>query len=359
MQHALFGSVDELLRPATLSRLTGRPVASASARPLQADEAKSGSQILAVELDGGPRLVLKRVSAAWDWQMRATADSACRSTTLWQSGIFDRMPPEIVHGVLACARDGDGWAILMGDVAHTLTMAQRLSEADNRAVLDAMAALHAAFFEDPALASPALGLCGLPDVYGVFSPHTGRREAAGGAGTPQRIIEGWDRVQTVVEPDVARLVAQLIDDPTPLCAALARYPATLVHGDWRHANQGLIRDPAGPPRVVMIDWQLATAGPPSVELGRYVGANSSRLPGTKEATLEYYRQRLAARLGPRFDDSWWRPQLELGMLGGFIQDGWAIALKATTWQVGADAREHWRADLAWWSEQVRVGARWL
>jgi hypothetical protein len=94
-------------------------------------------------------------------------------------------------------------------------------------------------------------------------------------------------------------------------------------------------------------------------LGRYLAANSSRLPGTKEATLAYYRHCLAGRLGQRFDDAWWQPQLELGMLGGFVQDGWAIALKATTWDVGADTREHWRADIGWWSEQVRNGARWL
>jgi hypothetical protein len=361
MRHKLFDSVDELLVPGVLSQLTGQQVSSIRTRPLHADFGKSGSRLHFVETnDGrGPRFVLKRVSPAWDWQMRATEDHLCRSVTLWQRGIFDRMPPEIEHGVVAGARDGAGWAILMKDVSQVLATNRRFSVTENQIFLDAMAAMHTTFFEDPELTSPALGLCTLAHVYGVFSPQTGHREADESDEIPKRILEGWERVWTLVTPDVARVVEPLLDDPTPLCAALGRYPATLVHGDWRHANQGIVRDEVDAPRVVMLDWQLAAVGPPSVELGRYLGANSALLPGAKEETLACYRQSLARRLGDRFSDDWWQPQLDLGLLGGFVQDGWAIALKATTWRIGADARDHWSADLTWWSERVRAGARWL
>ncbi|MCB0156009.1 MAG: phosphotransferase [Anaerolineae bacterium] len=141
-------------------------------------------------------------------------------------------------------------------------------------------------------------------------------------------------------------------------AALGQFPLTLVHGDWRHANQGLLRD-NGQTRVLLLDWQLATAAPPVVDLARFLIANSPLLPLSKEATIAFYRARLAHYLGPRFADDWWQPQLELGLLGGFLQDGWAVALKATHWHVGASARAQWQADLQWWSAQVRLAQHWL
>lgn len=361
MSHLVLGSVEELLAPATLSRLAGRPVAEVACRLLTPAFAKSGSRISAVETDGGrgPSFVLKRVSTAWDWLMRATEDAACRSVTLWERGVLGRLPAGIDHAVLACARDGDGWAILMRDVGACLYVNRPFGPAANRRFLDAMAELHAAFLEDASLADPALGLCRLEHVYGMFSPRTGRREAGGPDELPRLILAGWDEVARAADPDVAELTLGLVEDLAPLCAALGRHPHTLVHGDWRHANLGLDGAQGEGGRVVLLDWQLAAWAPPAVELGRYLGANAALLPGTKEEALAYYEGRLAALLGPRFSASWWRPQLALGLLGGFVQDGWAIALKATHWHVGADARELWRADLRWWSERVREGAGYL
>jgi hypothetical protein len=171
-------------------------------------------------------------------------------------------------------------------------------------------------------------------------------------------LEGWEIVPTVVPPDVAEITLTLVNDPQPLCDALARYPHTLVHGDWRHANQGLIRV-KGQQRAILLDWQLAAFGPPAIDIARYLGTNSALFPVSKQQCIDYYRKRLARRLGDRFDERWWRPQLELSLLGGFVQDGWAIALKATRWQITAHQRDHWQADLEWWSEQVRAGVNWL
>ncbi len=112
-------------------------------------------------------------------------------------------------------------------------------------------------------------------------------------------------------------------------------------------------------RLFLFDWQLAVAAPPSVELGRGLNTNSVLLPVSKEDAIHIYKQHLIRRLGPRFDEGWWEPQLALGLLGGFVQDGWAIILKATHWHVGAGAREHWQADFLWWSEKVRAGMKWL
>jgi hypothetical protein len=356
----LFPNVEVLLTPQTLSELTGHVITAVCARPIQPKYAKSGSRIVVVETnDGsGPCYILKRVARAWDWQMRATDDFNCRTVTLWQRGLFDRMPPELDHAMLACARDGEGWAILMEDVEATLCPYCPFSLDEHARYVEAIAAVHAAFWESPEVRDPALGLCTLRHVYSIFSPATGQREAGGDEEVPRRILEGWERFPEVVERDVADVVLRLVADPTPLCAALARHPHTLVHGDWRHANQGL-REKNGQMRVILLDWQMAAVAPPAVELGRFLGTNSPLLPASKEATLALYRDFLERRLGARLSAEGWRPQLELGLLGGFVQDGWAIALKATTWAIGADYREHWRADLRWWSERVREGMKWL
>ena len=347
------------MAPESLTKLLGEQVTDVSTSPLFAHYNKSGSRLSRVEINRGhgPSLILKQVSLANDWLMRATNDYQIRSVRLWEQGVLALLPPEIDHARIACARDGDGRAILLWDLSDQMFPYARFSLADNRFILEAMAALHAAFFEHPIIASQDLGLCQLPDVYSMFSPITGKREVGGPDEVPLRILEGWEMVKTAVPADVADTILTLLEDPRPLCDALGRYPQTLVHGDWRHANQGMERN--GLSRLILLDWQLAVAAPPAVELGRGLGTNSALLPVSKEDAIDYYKTQLAERLGPRFEESWWEPQLALGLLGGFLQDGWAIVLKATHWHVGADAREHWQADLTWWANQVRIGAKWL
>ncbi len=359
MKRDLFPSVKEMLDPIVLSELLGQRVSTVATYPLLAQYNKSGSRLMRVEVNHGhgTQLILKRVSLETDWLMRATNDVHCRSVMLWQQGLLDMLPLEIDHATVACAHEGAGWAILLRDVSDKLLPNARFSQSGNELMLDAMAALHATFFESPLLATPKLGLCQVCDVYSMFSPPTGKREAEGPDEVPQRILEGWEMVNTAVPADVADLILALLEEPKPLCDALKQYPHTLVHGDWRHANQGLERN--GHSRLILLDWQLAVAAPPAVELGRGLGTNSALLPVSKEEAIAFYKQRLVVRLGSRFDESWWEPQLALGLLGGFLQDGWAIVLKATHWHVGAEAREHWQADLSWWTEQVRAGEKWL
>lgn len=292
-----------------------------------------------------------------DWLMRASEDQACRSVRLWQHGLFDHMPSEIAHGILACARDDEGWMILMEDLEATLVPYSRFSVRTNQFFLDAMAALHATFFESPKLSDQTIGLCEIKHVYSTFSPLVGQRESGSSEEIPKKILEGWDLVYSMVDPDITEVIQKIHDDPKILCDALDRYPKTLVHGDLRHANLGLLRGKRT--RVVILDWQLTSAAPPAVDLGRYLGTNSALLPVPKRVAIIYHRNRLAYRLGKQFDPGWWRPQLELCLLGGFVQDGWAIALKATHWNVGEGARRRWRADLGWWSERVRAGVKWL
>ncbi|MEZ4608667.1 MAG: hypothetical protein R2838_00160 [Caldilineaceae bacterium] len=66
---------------------------------------------------------------------------------------------------------------------------------------------------------------------------------------------GWvELLQRWLEPDVAQLLAELYADPSPLSAVLSRHPKTLVHGDYRQANQA--REAFANAPVALLDWQL-------------------------------------------------------------------------------------------------------
>jgi hypothetical protein len=360
IQHKLFPTMEAMLTPEALSDLKQQHIGSVQQNPLLATYNKSGSHLLSILTNEGlgPKFIVKRVSLDWDWQMRATDDHNCRAVTLWEHGILDQLPAQVRHGVVACARDRDGWALLMEDVSGSLLPYAPLRKHHNHIFLDSMAAMHATFFEDSQLKDPDLNLCTLYHTYTVFGPQTAGREINGLDEVPQRVREGWQLVEAELPADIVEMILPLVEDPTPLCRALSHYPFTLVHGDWRHANQGLISS-GRKQYAILLDWQLAAAVPPVIELARYLGTNSALFPVSKESCIAYYKRSLAKKLGRRFDEEWWQPQLTLGLLGGFVQDGWAITLKATRWEITAHQRTHWQTDLQWWIDKIRVGARYL
>ncbi len=355
MEHTLFPTVKAMLAPDVMSEMTGQAITAVSQKPLMSEYGRSGSRILLVLTNEGqgPSYILKRVSLEWDWLMRSTEDTLCRSVTLWQYGILDQMPPEIAHGVVACSHDGMGWAILMENVSDKIVLFDPFTEAENAFFLNAMAAFHARFWQAAVLQDPRLGLCQLHHIYNMFNVRTARTEMNGDNEIPSRVLEGWTLAQLNLPTDGYEILQALLDDTTPLIKALKRYPQTLVHGDWRHANQACA---PGVSHLYLLDWQLAVPAPPAVDLARYLITNSPLLPISKDDTIEMYRKMLAARLGVQFSNEWWQPQLALGLLGGFLQDGWSVVLKATHWHVGEKHRAQWQADISWWLNWVREGA---
>ncbi len=339
MVRALFASIDEMLAPAVLGAFATGPVHSVRCVPMSQADANSGSRFYQVETnDGaGARLILKR-SVPSPYLPPAYNDPN-RSVAVWQHGLLDRLPPNIDHAMLAYSRDGAGYAILMRDVSETLMPGDKpFSGADHRLFLDTMASMHAAFWEDPALKRSPLARGDA--AYLLLEP----------------TAEAWAFVEDFLEPDVAHLVQSLLDNAQPLYEALAQYPATLVHNDLWWANLGIARSDDA--RAVILDWDFASFAPPAVDLAHYIGENAGLLPASDQAVVSAYRALLAQRLGSRFDDGWWLPQLELCVLGDFLRRGkWLLhALAHTT-------DEHERIQslnrLMWWSDAIRRGARWL
>ena len=360
MARDLHPTIDEMLAPETLASLTGRTVRTVRREPFHSVDALSGGKMWRVLADDGEgeRYILKRISYAQDWIMRVTDDVNCRAVLAWTTGLLDRLPADIAHETIACARDEDGWAILLRDVGPSLVPPgdEHVSVSDNERFMDAMAALDAAFWEQPATADPALGFASLWNRYWAFSDEKMRPELAGDDMIPPIVVAGWELMPELVAPDVGDLLLDLRADPTPLVSALGRYPQTVIHGDWKMGNLGIHQEPQR--RVIVLDWAVVGPAPPAVELGWYLSVNCARLPVSKEATTECYKQALVRRLGSRFDEEWWRPQLELALLGAFIQVGWPKAYNAVHAEDHAQ-RTRERDELAWWSDRAREGANWL
>jgi hypothetical protein len=359
MKYTLYNSVEKLLAPETLSALEDRKVKYVHCRPFDTSLSDSGSSLLIVETNDGHALghyVLKRVSLECDWIMRVTEDDQCRSVTLWQSGLLDGLKPAVEHGIVACARDEAGWAILMRDLtAAMLPLEQPLCIADNERILAAMAATHATYWNAPELANPALGLCSLRSVFHSLSPQRVRQELYTENGVVRALVEGWEPLLAQAEPDVAEILRQLLADPQPLCAALARYPQTLIHGDLHVGNVGLDRTLAS--GAVMLDWQLAAVAPPTLDLFWYVGCE--QIPSAeRESSMAYYRRQLAMYLGPRFNESDWQPMLELGRLAHLLRIGGLLAAQLATRRSETghtDAPTY----LAYLLGSVRTALQWL
>jgi hypothetical protein len=360
MPAELFPTIEAMLAPAALSALSGQSVTAVRTGPFHSADSLSGSRFLAVETDGvAPgRYIVKRINAAWDWIMRATDDRQGRAVVAWQAGLIGALPPEITTGYIACARDGDGWAVLMHDLSAALVPSgdDPIVADDHALILDAMAAMHVTFWEQPQRADPRLGFCDLRHHYREFAPAVAEREAGGDDPIPPLIGAGWALVPDLLAPEVVAVLRPLLDEPAPLAGALALGPQTVIHGDWKLGNLGLL---AGPPRLVaLLDWAVVGPAPAAVDLAWYLAVNSARLPESKAATIDRYRSALARRLGPAFDNSWWAPQLDLALLGGFLQLGWPKLLGAASGPTPA-VRAREQAELDWWSERVLAGARRL
>jgi hypothetical protein len=354
MQHVLYDSVDQMLAPETLSELCGRPVSRVRCVPLKRG-GNSGSQLLAVETDDGQgsRYVLKRVSLERDWIMRLTDDRRCRSVALWQHGLLDRVRHRIEHAILACAQDQAGWAMLMHDVSGNLRQRSAIRKRHYERALDALAVLHSTFWQAPVLGESALGLCDPAHYLTFLSPEKLRAE---GETHPfvSEILEGWALLETTADADVVEVVRSLHRDPGPLCCALARCPRTLVHGDVFPGNLGWLGKAQR--KVVLLDWQLATALPPAADLAQCL---SDLRVADKEAAIAHYRHSLACQLGTRRENSWWQPQLALGSLAFFVSRGWAMPLFVGRWSANEGERAQQRANLAWFAGQVRVATDFL
>jgi hypothetical protein len=308
--------------------------------PLVAADSLSGAELERARLDGRP-VVVKHLRLGDDWVARATGDLRCRPLTLWTSGLLRSLPDCIDHAIVHAERlPGDEAVLVLEDVSDCLIPegSAALPLAQHRRFLDHMAALHVRFWGFPDDGS----LLELGNRYLAFAPFVAEAERAWGGTHPiptREIPKGW-RALARVDPDAWRTASRLFADPAPLLHALEDTPTTFVHGDWKAGNLGSRADG----RTILLDWALSGPAPACADLGWYLAVNCDRLPEPKEAAIAAYRRGLEDR-GVRAD-GWFERQLELCLIGAFLQLGWSKA-------VGEPG------ELRWWTDRVAAGSRSL
>ena len=139
--------------------------------------------------------------------------------------------------------DGNEFVLLLEDMdgARVVDQITGLSVSDAELAVDQLAALHAGWWNDPALES-VLRLCDSPYPEAVSAAFVG----------------AWEPVQEVcaglVTPTVKALGDRFAELIPGLMARLSEPPWTLSHGDYRLDNMFFSDDPGRP--LVVIDWQL-------------------------------------------------------------------------------------------------------
>jgi hypothetical protein len=327
------------------SSLGPRPVvpswlAAAAHRAPLAGHGQSGAGLERAVLASGDVVVVKHLSAASDWIMRATADPG-REATLWLSGVLRDLPGGLDDPVVAAERAGDGWELVQRDVAPVLLGAgARLTREDARRLLVALDALHRRF-EGAALPDA----CSLADRAAMFSPRTAAAERDGPDLVPKLIGRGWEHFCAGPGGEVVPAVRALVDDPAPLVDALERDGTTLIHGDAKPANLGLRAD-----GVVAIDWGMACRAPAEVELAWYLECGAPAVDATRGDLLADWRDARASRFEPM--------RLRLALLFEVVLSGWSWALFAAESPFPAE-RARSAAALTWWLDEAgRTLGQW-
>jgi hypothetical protein len=208
-----------------------------------------------------------------------------------------------------------------------------LSRVECNRILEAITSVHETFVGD----LPP-DLCPLATRIGLLSSRT-LRPLIGQHPLAEPIVHGWECFAELTSPDLLAGVTRLHDDPTPLVAAMQDGPITLVHADLWLVNLALERD-----RVVLLDWAIATAGPPALDLAVFLTGSAAHVEPTREDLIAEFLAR-----SPLIDER----AVDLALIFGLLDMGWNKALDALEHD-DPTIRERELADLRWWQERAAV-----
>jgi hypothetical protein len=283
-------------------------------------------------------LVIKRFRVANDWTARRSGDQGGREAAMLAE---PALAP--IWSAFACPYQGfgahDGEVVLvMQDLTSQLfpDVREPLSERQDDALLQALATLHAQFWESAVLELPWLAR---PQHYlGLLPQHFDVDP-----GLPQQFADtvkrGWAAALSRVPDDLREL---LTASPLELATTWQSLPRTLLHGDAKVANFAILPDG----RVAAFDWALIGAGPCTIDLGWYIAVNATRLSRSKEQTLARYRELLSERLAAPLADSLWDELVRVAIRNGARTLLWSKALALEADRPGA------RAEWNWWLDQL-------
>jgi hypothetical protein len=303
--------------------------------PMVGHDGRSGARLERIVLDDGTRLVVKRTSSAVDLVMRLHRAAVSREYELWREGILGRLPRGVGHAILGAWVDGDDTVLVMRDLGDAVVgWEHRLSRQSWRHILRGATAVHRAF-----QGAAVGGLCPLVDRISLFAPWRMAPERDAGNLLAAAVLGGWERFAEIVTADVAEAVFGVLERPDRLGATLSERAATLLHGDLWLVNVALEAD-----QLTLLDWDLATWGPPALEFALFLNGNSSQIDATRDELVDDFR----SVWGDEHDEV----ALRLALFAGLADLGWNKALDAVEHDDGT-VRARARAELDWWVAQAR------
>lgn len=168
---------------------------------------------------------------------------------------------------------------------------------------------------------------------------------------PGWCLEGWGKLDGALDGETMSDLLALVTDPSPLLAALDRFPRTLVHGDFYLRNLASSDDD----RPAAFDWQLSMCSLMTIDVARLLNdlyEDELRIRG-----WEHYRTRLEHHLGSRSEDETWNQMKDLGDLVDVL---WITPfISASLDHEDRDRDGFARSRLAIFLESFSNGTRWL
>jgi hypothetical protein len=323
----------------------------------------------------------KTIVARSSWLGALSEDTRVREVSLWTDGLLQRLPRGISTGVLEarilCPDPESGAAagrLTMRDLASA-----RLRDRHGRplppppltppgslppvvlTVLRQLSKLHAAYWEDPHLNDSSIGLMSSRDALLLLAPERLAALLAEGDSTPYVpvALDSWDAFFGIAAPDDAKTLMRVFQAPETVVPAIEALPRTLVHGDVWEPNLGRLpavrRAPRTGRQLLLLDWELATAAPPTYDVLWLSGTWHTLFP---PALLAAYRAQLERRLaahGISLPRNTWRGLVDAGYLRTALTCGEALARSAVEAPAGA-LRRQMEARVRWWAARAAAAA---
>jgi hypothetical protein len=287
---------------------------------------RTGATVERIERVGAEPLVLKRLSTD-TWRETAMGGAPGGEARLWIEGVTRVLPRPLDCPMIDVARTAVGdWLMLMRDVSSGILARPAFDDERERVFLEAVAALHARFEDDPALdAMPLAPLRGTTRVFAdpLVAVAGGADAIAASPPWVQRVVEDFKPLGSLLPAFLGLIGSGDAAFYVGMCRdrgwhdALDEGPQTLLHGDLRRANIAFL--PAG--RVSLIDWEFAARGPAAADFAWHSFLHfwaypiDDRAPDARESELvEVYLDALARRRGRPVDRAVFGRQLDAAWL---------------------------------------------
>ena len=323
------GTLEDYLR-----EVEARKVVPAGFRVLSQERlsgGRTGAQVTALR----PGYVLK-VLPRNTWRVAAMQAPDAGEGPLWLSGATRELPAPVACPTVDVAVhvDNDEWWMLMRDVSDGIRPRGAFTELDERALLAAIARLHAHYWDgrnglDRLPLAPVRGTtAALAEPVAYASGRTQSSED-----WVRRCVEDFaplkillPRFLEMLDPADADFYVSFVSDRS-WHRELDEATSTLNHGDLRRANIAVAGE-----RITLLDWEFASRGPAACDLQHHWFLHFWAYPPADGRSVEaraplrdFYLAELESALGRAVDREEFERSWGLGWLRVLSMIGFCLA----------------------------------